>query len=313
MKPQSNQHQLDSPAGNLPEPALLILADISGFTRYMTANAKTLAHSHTVITELIQAIVRQIQLPLQVIEVEGDAVFLYCPKRKGNSWPATKRVVGASVLEFFSLFAEKLAELSQSNTCSCHACSRIETLRLKVIVHSGEVLVHRVLNFARLAGVDVIIAHRLLKNSVNADQYLLLTRAARQDVEFPVPIEFAEGVETYDDIGQVNTLIYLPGGGSKEGRSTPTPSFAERVRQSWNLFWKLWFAPFIRRAGRFNHVTTTTGAAGRVLFAVLTLLLTPIFLPVGGVFILLHALKPPKKVRHASDCREHKADGSCCH
>ena len=37
-----------------PEPVLLVIADISGYTRYMTANAKTLAHSQTVITELME-------------------------------------------------------------------------------------------------------------------------------------------------------------------------------------------------------------------------------------------------------------------
>ena len=56
-----------------PEPVLLIIADISGYTRYMTANVKTLAHSQTIITELIHAIVRQIELPLEVAKLEGGA------------------------------------------------------------------------------------------------------------------------------------------------------------------------------------------------------------------------------------------------
>jgi hypothetical protein len=60
--------------------------------------------------------------------------------------------------------------LSQSTTCSCKACTHIERLRLKVIIH-GEALFYHVFRFLELAGVDVIIAHRLLKNSVIADQY----------------------------------------------------------------------------------------------------------------------------------------------
>jgi len=31
-------------------PVLLIIADISGYTRFMTANAKTLAHAQLIIT-----------------------------------------------------------------------------------------------------------------------------------------------------------------------------------------------------------------------------------------------------------------------
>ena len=112
-------------------------------------------------------------------------MFLFCRKQDGAPpWPAARRIIGEKLLAFFRLFGEKIGELSQSTTCTCNACAHIEKLRLKVVVHSGEALFHRVLNFVELAGVDVIIVHRLLKNSVNADQYLLLTEAARPDVEF---------------------------------------------------------------------------------------------------------------------------------
>jgi hypothetical protein len=67
-----------NPLTDAPEPVLLIIADISGYTRYMTANAKTLAHSQTIITELVKAIVEQIELPLEVAKLEGDAVFFFC-------------------------------------------------------------------------------------------------------------------------------------------------------------------------------------------------------------------------------------------
>ena len=56
------------------------------------------------------------------------------------------------------------------------AIEHIEKLRLKLVVHSGEALFHQILGFQELAGVDVIIVHRLLKNSVEADQYLLMQR-----------------------------------------------------------------------------------------------------------------------------------------
>ena len=46
---------MNIPVDSQPEAVLLIIADISGYTRYMTANAKTLAHSQTIITELVKA------------------------------------------------------------------------------------------------------------------------------------------------------------------------------------------------------------------------------------------------------------------
>lgn len=299
---------MSSRTESAPEPVLLILADISGYTRYMTANAKTLAHSQGIITELIQAIVHQIKLPLEVAKLEGDAVFLFCPKRGDFSWPETRRTVGASLLAFFQLFRERLAELSESNTCSCQACAHIEKLRLKIIVHSGEVLFHRVLNFVELAGVDVIIAHRLLKNSVKAEQYLLVTEAARADLEFPGEISFVAHSETYQDLGRINAHVSFPEGApgmAAEGSS------GSRFQESWRLYRQLWFAPFTSGKATFRNLAAGTGAVGKFGYAAVMILLAPVFLPVGAVVCWFHSRKR-RGHEHEADCHEQKPDGSCC-
>ncbi|HEY1664041.1 MAG TPA: DUF2652 domain-containing protein [Verrucomicrobiae bacterium] len=298
---------------DVPEPVLLIIADISGYTRYMTANAKTLAHSQAIITELVLAIIQQINLPLEVAKLEGDAVFLFCRKQCGSPpWPEARQIIGEKLLAFFRVFSEKVGELSRSTTCSCNACAHIEKLRLKIVVHSGKALFHRVLNFTELAGVDVIIVHRLLKNSVRADQYLLLTDVAGQDLEFAAQVPLVEGAETYDDIGRINTLVFVPGARAAVPAALISLPFAKRFGRSWKLFCKLWFAPFATRPGSFRNVTSSTRAAGRILFALLTALLTPLFLPVGTIFVLIHALKPASHIGHAGDDHDHKPDGSCC-
>jgi len=301
------------PDTDAPEPVLLIIADISGYTRYMTANAKTLSHSQTIITELITAMIQQIELPLEVAKLEGDAIFLYCRKQQSlKPWNETKRIIGDKLLTFFRMFSQKVSELSQSTTCTCNACTHIEKLQLKLVVHSGEALFHRVLNFLELAGVDVIIVHRLLKNSVHADQYLLLTEAASRELEFSMAIQLNQSMETYDDLGGIKTLVYLPDGERKPELATPLP-FKRRFAQSLKLFCKLWFAPFAAHSGSFRHVTSSTSGAAKAGFAVLTALLTPIFLPVGTISVLFRALGSSTKSQHADNCHEHKSDGSCCH
>jgi len=322
-----------------PEPVILIIADISGYTRYMTANAKTLAHSQIIITELILAIIKQVELPIEVAKLEGDAVFLYCRKQNSSqSWPDTRKTIGDKLFSFFAMFERKVGELSRSTTCHCSACLHIEKLRLKLIVHSGEALFHQVLQFLELAGVDVIIVHRLLKNSVNSDQYLLLTEAARQNIDLPEQVHLVAGVETYDDLGPINTLVYLPeevrsgldqnaasnrsqaASGISQGAAGHQPAdlaglpFGARFGKSWKLFCKLWFAPLVSRSGRpaFQHLVSGTGPAGRASFALLTFLLTPLYFPIGTLFVLFHALKAPSGSNHRSDGREHTADGSCC-
>jgi len=210
-----------------------------------------------------------------------------------------KRLIGEKLLSFFDRFSEKVAELRQSTTCACHACAHIDHLRLKLIVHSGEALFHRVLHFMELAGVDVIIAHRLLKNSVTSDQYLLMTAAAQKDLQFPSHIQWREGSETYDDLGPIPTRLYQPEGAAPSpSRATPArPSFGQRFRHSAKLFCKLWFSPVRTMARRyprsFRHIDANSSVSGRASLAVFTLILTPLFLPVGILMALGHAFKPP--------------------
>jgi hypothetical protein len=119
------------------------------------------------------------------------------------------------------------------------------------------------------------------------------------------------GSETYDDIGQIKTLVFLPDGLSAVGATRTETSLASRFGKSWKLFCKLWFAPFATKQ-RLSHVTSNTSAIGRFGFALLTILLTPILMPVGLVFVFIHALKPPSALRRHDDGHEHKPDGSCC-
>ena len=56
---------------------VLILADISGYTRFMLENQTAAVHGQLCITTLIETMLRQVDIPLQLQEIEGDALFLY--------------------------------------------------------------------------------------------------------------------------------------------------------------------------------------------------------------------------------------------
>ena len=282
---------MHSPSG-APEPALLIIADISGYTRFMTANAKTLAHSQTLIIELVEAIIHQVEAPLEVAKLEGDAIFLFCRKPLDAArWQEIRADISSKLLEFFQCFREKLAQLARSNTCTCHACTHLEQLRLKVVVHSGEVLFHRVLQFNELAGTDVILVHRLLKNSVPATQYLLITEAARRELEFPDTITFKSGFENYENLGQIQTAVHdFDHHGAAPKADVTKNNFGSRYRESFRLFLKLWFAPFAGEK-RFSHLPADLGSMRKLGFAALTALVTPLFVPVAAVLVIFRALK----------------------
>lgn len=278
-----------------PVPVLLILADISGYTRYMTANAKTLAHSQALITELVETIVRQVGPPLEVAKLEGDAVFLFGRKPVDpEAWAETRQRIGECLLGFFDAFALKVAELGRSNTCACGACRNLAQLRLKLIVHSGEALFHRVACFEELAGVDVILVHRLLKNSVGARQYLLLTEPAWRDVEFPRKLVWSRRSESYEDFDPVPTRVHLADGEERAARVRQSSPAGDCVAAAVRLHLQLWrhsIGPALGwRHQRFAGANVGPAVARGRGFALALLALTPLLLPAGLLVAVVHSL-----------------------
>ena len=114
------------------------------------------------------------------------------------------------MMTFFRVFNNKLSELTIHKVCSCTACINIEALKLKVIVHSGRAAFYRVNGHQELTGTSPIVIHRLCKNSVEEDEYMLFTESAYNDLTLPDDGPVVEGEETYDDIGTIKTYVYYP-------------------------------------------------------------------------------------------------------
>lgn len=191
-------------------PALLLIADISGFTRFMLAHDKALMHSQMIIGGLMETLMKQVDRPLTVLELEGDALFMYAPKTSDeDAWKTRSRYLYDRMMRLFDTFNHRLAELAAYSICHCEACANIGDLRLKVVAHSGEVLVTRVDRFPVLSGPDVIAVHRLLKNSVEEDQYVLMSESAYRDLPIPADVTVQKGREEYD-VGTIETYSFVP-------------------------------------------------------------------------------------------------------
>lgn len=188
---------------------VLILVDISGYTQFMVANKQTV-HSQLVIGKILQEIIDQAELPLQVAKLEGDAVFLYAEHHHEHLWKSEKQKIGAELEEFFTVFADELIKLSESKLCRSNSCKNLDKLKLKIFVHEGEALFQRIHEYDELAGVDVILIHRLLKNSVEADHYILFTQKAYEEIDFPHSDEMKKHVEVDADLGEIKTYLYVP-------------------------------------------------------------------------------------------------------
>ena len=59
------------------EQGYLVLADISGYTSFLTSTE--LEHAHGIVAELTGLVIARLAEPLRFIELEGDAVFAYAP------------------------------------------------------------------------------------------------------------------------------------------------------------------------------------------------------------------------------------------
>jgi uncharacterized protein YndB with AHSA1/START domain len=178
----------------------LLIADISGYTRYLAG--VELDHAHDILADLVGTIVKSLQPQFSLAGLEGDAVFVYSP---------TSEVDGSVLLDViestYFAFRRRLEAINRASTCECNACRLMPSLDLKVVVHHGTVMRHEVAGRQELLGSDVIVVHRLLKNDVKEalgmGAYALITDAciAATDLK-PQLIEMTRYCESYD-LGEV--------------------------------------------------------------------------------------------------------------
>lgn len=213
--------------------ALLVIVDISGYTDFITNRSVSLLHAEQIITELMESVIDRAEHPLNVNKLEGDAALLFREYQPGAASDCTTNVL-AQVGGFFSSFATCLAEITdQRRNCGCEACGNTSKLKLKAFVHAGEIAVKKVRQFEELAGEDVILIHRLLKNTVPEREYVLLTGAVRALAPDAVPAlrphaEDVEGLGPMDLwLARPHDLPVLPATAAKPANpSTDEPAYA---------------------------------------------------------------------------------------
>ena len=196
---------------------VLVLADISGFTAFVTATE--LEHGPPIIADLLGEVMRELSPSLEIQEVEGDAVFALGPDRA-----LVPPAVLLDLLEgAFTAFRTRQRELQADDRCSCRACRSVGTLDLKIVAHHGRFLRQMVGHRRQAAGVNVVLAHLLLKNRwARSDAYILLTDAALAWVGVsPQAAGLTAHTERYEHFGDVRYFVRDLGAGA-----SPTPALA---------------------------------------------------------------------------------------
>jgi len=180
--------------------ATILIPDISGFTEFMTSTE--LDHGTHAINLLLDAIIQATGDAFEISEIEGDAVLMF---RRGPA--PTKKEILDTCLKIFNAFHYQRKWMQQHSVCPCGACQAIINLTLKFVAHHGHVGEMKVGRFVTLSGKDVIVAHRLLKNSVPSNEYLLLTDELwknQPDAGEHFELEWSNLSDEFSSIGKVN-------------------------------------------------------------------------------------------------------------
>ncbi len=170
--------------------ALLLIADIGGYTRFMNLHRMSLAHAQENTLRLLDAVIDAAP-DLELSGLEGDAAFLYATEPTAGE--VTRSLAGLTTAMHAAFHTEQ-GKMESLSVCRCDACHQTGRLNVKVVAHYGEVVLTPRRGGTTLAGVDVILVHRMLKNSVPIDEYVLMTEpvhtlAGSPFVELATPID----------------------------------------------------------------------------------------------------------------------------
>ncbi len=182
----------------------LLLADISGYTAFLAGTE--LEHANAIVHELTTLIRERLSPPMRFVKLEGDAVFCYADE---TSFEEGERLIELIESCYFD-FSNRLLDMERGTTCRCAACASIGSLDLKFVAHYGTYVVDSDGDREDLAGPDVILVHRLLKNTVGdgggPQAYAFLTDPCLQ--RMPPSFDLPSHSETYESFGETTGGVH---------------------------------------------------------------------------------------------------------
>lgn len=197
---------------------LLLLADISGYTSFLgrvseahpdiASGVAPVPPAYDFMVTLLDLVADEVQPTFRPVQTEGDALFAVA-----DADVVTNR--GADVIgtigSTYASYHARIEEQQRMQSHECSACVLLTSLELKFIVHAGTFVEQQLTTRTHVAGPAVILAHRLLKNSVTQETglrgYALLTDAALELLGLD-PSRGIGHVETSGDAGTITGRVF---------------------------------------------------------------------------------------------------------
>ena len=231
-------------------PALICIPDITGFTRFMAET--DLEFSRKIIPALLRSLVASNTLSMNVGEVEGDAILFY----RFGALPSLSELT-EQCKKFYADFNSQLEDLKKQFPNDFAKYISSNKLSLKIVLHAAEMTSTHIEGMIKLIGEDVVVVHKLLKNSVEDAEYILFSEKLLSHYDSKEINnllnwdQLKEGKDEYEYIGEVkykyiplssskrdNEISSLAAEGKMNGRSlvlpkiTPLTSRSRSVPQS---------------------------------------------------------------------------------
>ena len=184
--------------------AVLLIADIGGYTDYMSSHRLSLAHAQINTARMLDKMIDAAP-GFDLIEIEGDAAFLsrQADHREPNTTVTEILQVAVAMHRAFHLERQNVA----TNLCPCGGCTEAGNLTLKFVAHVGDVARQTIRQRHKLVGIDVIHVHRMLKNPVTIPEYVLLSDELYNSGESVLPDSVHEISPELEGIGTVRAYF----------------------------------------------------------------------------------------------------------
>jgi hypothetical protein len=209
-----------------PRRTLLLIADIGGYTDYMRSHRMSLAHAEVITARLLEKVIDAAR-DFDLIEIEGDAAFLsrQADELDRDATVAATTQAAVSMHRAFHIERQHVA----TNLCPCDFCAQADNLKLKFVAHIGEVATQIIKQRRTLVGIEVILVHRLLKNSVHIPEYVLFSEELYGTGNAALPDPVHEVSQDLEGIGSVRAYFLNVGDLAGSLPPLPDPSWLGRL------------------------------------------------------------------------------------
>jgi len=206
-----------------------VIADISGYTKFVTLHRQSLLHAEKIVGNLLEAVISEAKAPLQIHELLGDAVTMYAPVDPSQS--ITEQIYAQMQKMHAAFNGTESDHISECSLCACEACNNIDKLKLKIIAHVGEAAFTKVGGMKKISGENVILTHRWLKNSIPSREYFLLTEEFVSTLDEKLRAGLLRHKENLEGLG-ARTAFYRNLNTSPEASK---PSFISKLKKNTEL------------------------------------------------------------------------------